>query len=284
MRVRSKEQLLCQTQTLFLAGAVWRAGIWILAGMVVMTCASQARADDQPRYISLTGTKYTVDSKTERFRDGVLVGSEERVFERTVNASNGIDGEISNKVVDIHSDAADRLSPEDKRIYLMMLSGVFTQLTHYLLPTHSTYVSWPLDEHSMELPPITKMVTTTIDWRCDTDTFDSFFPLGRVTQIAVPCELVMQTGATPARPPVSVATKFSAEGEDVIETPAGSFNVKKVVITQTMPTGATMEQTLLFSEVWGLTVRGDAVMETNSGGTVLRTVEHRELLHIEPPH
>lgn len=239
-------------------------------------------------YVPPTGASFQIESHTRVTSGnsgisagGQVLGESSAEIERRVTASDGLTATTANTTDDIKGGMADKLSPDGKKAFLAAVSEGATTTYRYFLPVANTTVAFMggavAPDGAFVGAGAGKRITTSL--QCDWATLASFFPIGRIPRISMPCtETLSSEGAAP-RERASMMT-IAYEGDSQARTKAGDFAVRNIRITTEYLNGGASESLIRFSEKLGLPVVSDTTAKSAQAAGP-EAVTHAELVRVE---
>jgi hypothetical protein len=106
-------------------------------------------------------------------------------------------------------------------------------------------------------------------WDCPTDRLDQFYPRGTAAQVSLACTITGKFGGQ-AKGPEPLTVDLSDLGGAQDTTPAGSFDVRKIVVRYNSA-GITNEITYDFAPTLGISVVQESKVSTPNGETMTRS-------------
>jgi hypothetical protein len=191
------------------------------------------------------GFRYTVQSDVESTSKSGVTSKNHSVYRREVVASDG---------VTIQSRAEATVSDSNGERTLS------TTTTHRLFLLTSS-------ESTVKPTPDQPAITTGYTLDCPSDELDRFYPRGAATQISVSCKITTRSPNGTVLGPLEVTAAFSDLGPAQDKTPAGAFDVRKILV-RLDAAGGTTEITYHFAPALGISVMQDTKVTTSYGGVV----------------
>jgi len=124
-------------------------------------------------------------------------------------------------------------------------------------------------------PPVTLRST----WDCPADGLDQFYPRGTAAQVSLACTFTGKLANGQVIAPQPLTVSFSDLGQARATTPAGTFDVRKIVVRYGGAAGVTNEITYEFAPALGISV----VQETKVSTPHSEMVAHSEVSDFTPP-